>query len=368
MGSALTARVLNTCARTMEIEIAQEVEVRTQRRKRAVPQTAATQSKKNKPTAAKGSKNKGNTTTDTKSTGSRKRKPRTTKPLTKAQRDQVATINVDDVYAYVNNRVPGELITDLFPDRLKLWEFLTGDMAKLNSLIDFAVTQYLALYHECSKERSKCSELFLRWLDFVRSVTCVSEHTPETIAILKILDNSGAGLETTMTVLAVIMNAVYMGVQKQMSKTVEELSNVSAGIPEGKPSDETSLHRICGWALKSTIDYTSKQSKQRQADNELDQKQQLLQALKLPQNEKSSLPAAVQYLDRGGMTFMQLPFTKWMRSTDEKITTLLNQRSYTVYGEKIFEVCIMLVCHAQCIYISHLHRPPTPAWNSTQPY
>ena len=115
---------------------------------------------------------------------------------------------MDDVYAYVNNRVPGELITDLFPDRLKLWEFLTGDMAKLNSLIDFAVTQYLALYHECSKERSKCSELFLRWLDFVRSVTCVSEHTPETIAILKILDNSGARLETTMTVLAVIMNAV----------------------------------------------------------------------------------------------------------------------------------------------------------------
>ena len=91
----------------MEIEIAQEVEVRTQRRKRAVPQTAATQSKKNKPTAAKGSKNKGNTTTDTKSrsiSGS-KRKPKTTKPLTKAQRDQVATINVDDVYAYINNRV-----------------------------------------------------------------------------------------------------------------------------------------------------------------------------------------------------------------------------------------------------------------------
>ena len=207
VGSALTARVL-TCARTMEIEIAQEVEVRMQRRKRAVPLTAATQSKKNKPTAAKGSKNKGNTTTDTKSAGSlsgRKRKPRTTKPLTKVQRDQVATINVD-VYAYVNNRAPGELITDLFPDRLMQWEFLTGDMAKLNTII-LAVTQYLALYHEWSKECSKCSELLLRWLDFVRSVTCVSEHTPETIAILKILDNSGARLET-MTVLAVIMNAV----------------------------------------------------------------------------------------------------------------------------------------------------------------
>ena len=120
---------------------------------------------------------------------------------------------MEEVYAYVVNRVPDELIPDLFPERLKLWEFLTGDMARLNSLIDFAVNQILALYHECSTERSKCSELFLRWLDFVRSITCVSEHTSETTALLKVLDNSGAGLETIMTVLAVIMNAAYMGVQ-----------------------------------------------------------------------------------------------------------------------------------------------------------
>ena len=73
----------------------------------------------------------------------------------------MATINVEEVYAYVVNRVPGELISDLFPDRLKLWEFLTGGMARLNSLIDFTVNEHLALYHECSTERSKCSELFL---------------------------------------------------------------------------------------------------------------------------------------------------------------------------------------------------------------
>ena len=35
---------------------------------------------------------------------------------------------------------------------------------------------------------------------------------------------------------------------------------------------------------------------------------------------------------------MRLPFTKWMKSIEEKITSLLNQRNYTIYGGKIFEV------------------------------
>ena len=73
-------------------------------------------------------------------------------------------LNVDDVYAYVNNRVPGELITDLFPDRLKLWEFLTGDMAKLNSLIDFAVTQYLYTMNAAKNVASAQNYFYDGWI------------------------------------------------------------------------------------------------------------------------------------------------------------------------------------------------------------
>lgn len=69
---ALNARV---CTYTMEI--AQEVEIRTQRRKRAVTQAVATQPKKSKPTTAKG---------NSKASG-HKRKPKTTKLLTKSQRN-----------------------------------------------------------------------------------------------------------------------------------------------------------------------------------------------------------------------------------------------------------------------------------------
>ena len=110
--------------------------------------------------------------------------------------------------------------------------------------------------------------------------TCPSEHTPETIGLLdKVLDNSGAGLETTMTVLAVILNAVYMGVHKQMAKTVESISmevSTSTGLSEGQLSDDTSLHRICGWALKSTIDQVTKQLTLKPTSSDLDRKKNVV--------------------------------------------------------------------------------------------
>ena len=92
------------------MEIAQEVEVRMQRKKGAVSQTAAIQYKKSNPTTAKGSRKTGNTVIGMKSVCHIKRKSKTTKVLMKAQRYRVVTINTEEVYAYVVNRVPDEQI------------------------------------------------------------------------------------------------------------------------------------------------------------------------------------------------------------------------------------------------------------------
>ena len=155
----------------LDVAIAQEIEVTTQRKRKAT--TVATKrswNKKTKPTKAKSAREqRGSTGKLSGSQASRKRKPKATKLLTKVQRSQVATINREEVLAYVVSRVPGELISDLFPDRLNLWEFLTGsDTERLKSLVDFATNKHIALYNECSTERSKCSELFLQWLAVVR--------------------------------------------------------------------------------------------------------------------------------------------------------------------------------------------------------
>ena len=89
-------------------EIAEVVEVRTQRRKRASV-AAQPELKKSKALAATTSSDPvtGRKANSRRQAG-RKRKPRKTKPLTKAQHNEVATINTEEVYAYVVDRVPGE--------------------------------------------------------------------------------------------------------------------------------------------------------------------------------------------------------------------------------------------------------------------
>ena len=68
------------------------------------------------------------------------------------------------------------------------------------------------------------------------------------------------------------------------------------------------------------------------------QELQLLIFLSLDKNSKAQLPPALQYLDRGGLTFMQPTFLPWMMAVEAKMVQHLNQKSYKQYGEKIFQV------------------------------
>ena len=101
------------------------------------------------------------------------------------------------------------------------------------------------------------------------------------------------------------------------------------------------LHRICGWALKSVIDNlkVSEQSK-RQSSEQVGDTLKLLKALKLPNDDK---PRALQYLDRGGLTFMLDAFLPWMRAIKERMVLNLNSNCYQRYGEKLFEVSIAVI-------------------------
>ena len=94
---------------------------------------------------------------------------------------------------------------------------------------------------------------------------------------------------------------------------------------------------ISGWALKSCIDNCKKESKKRKAPCAQEQLQLLL-ALKLGNDEKSTLPVGVQYLDRGGMTFCKPNLLPWLRKVEASVKVYLNQDGYARYGENIFEV------------------------------
>lgn len=96
----------------------------------------------------------------------------------------------------------------------------------------------------------------------MRSLTCKESQTEETQTLLiQILDGCRVSDVTEQTLLAIILNAIHLGLCKQMAETVEEISlaihegTSSLNSSSSKPSDDIAVHRICGWALKSAADH-----------------------------------------------------------------------------------------------------------------
>ena len=263
--------------------------------------------------------------------------------LSPDQLNKVKKIDRVKLLAAVFSRVEGELFGELFPERIELWEHLkSGD--RLLNLVTFSAEKYLKLYDECSTICEKDAELFLRWLDVVRSLTCKERHTDETQTLLiRILDGCSVSNVTQQTLLAIILNAIHLGLCKQMAETVEEISlaiHESANLDpaSNKPSDDVALHRICGWALKSAADYlrTQMSACASQEHGKVANQLELTKSLKLPDSDKCLLPKLVQYLDRGGLTFLRPPFWPWMIAIEDKIADLLSQKHYRIHGDKIF--------------------------------
>ena len=75
-----------------------------------------------------------------------------------------------------------------------------------------------------------------------------------------VLDGCGVSNVTQQTLLGITLNAIHLGLRKQMAETVEEISSAiheSANLDSSssQPSDDIALHRICGWALKLAVDH-----------------------------------------------------------------------------------------------------------------
>ena len=133
------------------------------------------------------------------------------------------------------------------------------------------------------------------------------------------------------TVLASVLHAIQEEIQSQMGNQIESLTQPT--VFTEKPSDETSLYRISGWAIKSAIDYRLTK-KDKKSEDEL----QLLNTLKRSQASKITLPAGAQYLDRGGLTYIKPEFLEWISEVEESIRKHLNQKGYQKYGKNIFRV------------------------------
>ena len=167
------------------------------------------------------------------------------------------SVSCDEVLAYVKEKVPSQLVSHLFPERERFWKSLIAD--KLKTLVDSAVSKYLILYQECSKGADKNSELYLRWLQYQRTLVCKSLRSSESVVDMEMEEDTSEG--TKRTVVTLIMSNVYAGISQQMAKEIEQsYSTNSVENADTSPSDDVALHRICGWVLKSVTDNVKQKS------------------------------------------------------------------------------------------------------------
>ena len=210
----------------------------------------------------------------------------------------------------------------------------TQDTDGLKGLVYSAVDKYVSY-----------ANLYLAWLDYIRCFTCWTKQTLASLASLALLfgNNLTALPETKRTIVAAILHATQEGIQSQMAAKIE--LEVAPCVSE-LYADNTALYRISGWALKSCIDNVRKKLKLSNTDTHVQQQLDLLLLLQRPNSTKDSLPLGAQYLDRGGLTFVQPHLLPWLNAVEASMKLHLCQSGYIKYGKDIFQVRYSLYIHA----------------------
>ena len=149
--------------------------------------------------------------------------------------------------------------------------------------MNYSVNEYLKLYKTCASVAAKDSELFLRWLDVMRSLTCEEKQTDVTKTMTQQVCGIPGVKETQGSTVAIVLNAIHWGISQQMSNLLEKISSShhedTQPLIEEKPSDDVAMHRICGWALKSASDHLK--ARMKNAEQKKPANAQLLNSIKI---------------------------------------------------------------------------------------
>ena len=159
-----------------------------------------------------------------KTTPMKKERKKITRQLSRAEVAIVADVDDTKLLCDVFTTVPKDLVGELFPERVQLWENLVTCPDKLEMFVSYVTDRYIQMYISCTGH-DKNADLFLKWLDFTREFTCNSKQTDESATIIEeAFGNCHVNEGTMRTVLAILLNAVYLGLSKQMAIAVEKIS------------------------------------------------------------------------------------------------------------------------------------------------
>lgn len=280
----------------------------------------------------------------------KEKKEKKTRLLRKAERRSIKEcIDSTKVILHVLDTVPKSLMPSLYPERMELWVAISNS-EELKLFINHNRERYIIYYDQFSKGKDKYANLYLKWLDEIRSYTCKEYQRTETMdkwaPVLAICSHIPESIQRT--VIASIMHAVQDAMQLQISSNIE---NVDQELEDHhnieKPSDDTSCYRISGWAVKSAIDHRQKdlvygRGKKEHVNRDID----LLKALRRSKVSKLQLPIGAQFLDRGGLTFVHSSLLSWVHAVEISMKQFLSETGYKKYGKHIFKVA-KVVKHAR---------------------
>ncbi len=228
---------------------------------------------------------------------------------------QLEQVTVEEVLGQVKLEVGKGYHLAHFPERQVFWEACIRSSA-LRDIVSALRTEYVRLVRTSSKGREKFGHMQIRWMEVVHDVLHKSSPVPDDASdVLKkwavLLKAPGSPSEATKSAIVTsLARAVFnycqqriVAVKEGVTLLLEEEQDTDPASEAGLGADEASLFRLGGFALYSTQKAYGKLTGDRGRQAYL-----VLQKMELPAEGKVDLPANIQHLDKGSMTFMKKEF------------------------------------------------------------
>ena len=238
-----------------------------------------------------------------------------------------------------------------FPDRKKMVESITTDPMKteLQKLVKFMFSQIESIFLDCGKRKiarkdkraafaHECAQDLLNFRD---------AGTPHFEVWSQLMEASA--MERSRDSEAAIRSELYWYLYENFHSAIltRKDSNYNEMLPARNviKEDIETIYRFSGFTLQSmiklreeTIKGVKGRKKVTKATKEKMQKElDVLEKLKLPPSEKSVLPAALQILDEGRLTFFRPYLIPALENIDSKAREFLNPENAERYPSQLIK-------------------------------
>ena len=189
--------------------------------------------------------------------------------------------------------------------------------------------------------------------------TCLTHTTeqpsPENHLLWQLLaqcHSQPVSADTRKVMLCEILHALQYTLQKEIAAELEASADTQE-CATVSGSDDVALLRLGGWAILSSIKYRQKHIGQNLGNVvKYGEELELLNALRLPNEDKTELPDALNYLDRGGLTFPKVELLPYLQAVEACMLEILNDKNYKRYGQRLFEVYCTCILRALHVHVS----------------